>query len=1031
MKKKFLLYTATIILIASIVVFYQGINMTHIWSQMPKSDSGVYTINDMTFIDSDMVTLNGEWNYYPNALFGDISDPRKENSPIKITVPEKTPIPSLLGNDWKGYGTYQITLINNSEIQEYELCFISSMAEAYSVYIDGKEVLSNGIVGKEKENSIPKFKSYKINLKAHEKVKIDISVSNFYYQLNGLKRPVLLGTNQSITKLERFNCSKDFFITGMLIAFAAYFAMIFTRNRQNGASVLCIVYASIIAIFYTITSNEMIIYDLPFTVPYWLVDMMQYMLALTGGSVFIILVSDLYPEESSKFIKKISIKISIILMIINILVPRYFMARYFAIFGITTLVSFLYGIYVLVKANSNKRGGTIPILLGTSLLLGAIIFDLFYLFMMIFTPYGVMTSVALIFFILSFAVVIAQQYEKAFIDVKNLSEQLIEINIVKDRFLANTSHELRTPINSIIALSKNLNNVSDDDDIKTTARIIAESSTRLNHLIRDLLDFSAMKKGHLSLSKSSFDFNELIEHVIEQLNPLIIQDEIQLNWQPNYDITMVYADKYRLVQVIYNLIGNAIKFTPKKGTISIKLSNSNDLFVLEIQDNGIGISDSQLNSIFDYFEQGDSTITKNYEGLGLGLSISKEIIESHGGRIYAVQQQVGALFVVELPIIEQNTISEFESLIQYNSNQEELLELENAMMYDQGRSGVFVLDGHNEGLIIIVDDYYNNIVAIATALKPMGYTIKGYTNSFMGLQETLNNDQVVAVVLDYMMPKMSGVKFCSSVREHYSMLEKPILITTARSQIESLVDSYKSGANDFIFKPFETEEICARVETLIKLKLSEERAIEHEMGKLSAQINPHFVSNAMIAISECCYTDPEIAAETLLDFTEYLRYVFTYDFKEKTISLEKELEVVKNYLSLEKLRFGESLTTIIDLDDYSDVVIPPFAIQTIVENAIRHGLRKKEGNGIVEIIGRKKRVGYEISVKDNGVGFNCEKLENIFSSLDYNTSSIGLNYVQKSMKKYFGTIVKIESIINEGAKVSLVIPNNNLKHADN
>jgi LytS/YehU family sensor histidine kinase len=183
--------------------------------------------------------------------------------------------------------------------------------------------------------------------------------------------------------------------------------------------------------------------------------------------------------------------------------------------------------------------------------------------------------------------------------------------------------------------------------------------------------------------------------------------------------------------------------------------------------------------------------------------------------------------------------------------------------------------------------------------------------------------------------------------------------------------SLEAGANDVLHKPFGREELLARINTLRQLKASTEQAIRSEVAMLQAQINPHFLHNALNALAASCYEDTK-AYEATVMLSEYFRYSFSLSPDTKVIPLSQEIELVKAYLSVEKLRFGEKLDYTIRLEDTDGVTIRPFLIQPLVENAVRDGITKKEGGGHIWVSSYREKYAYKIAVSDDGVGMAKE-----------------------------------------------------------
>ncbi|MFB2895950.1 ATP-binding protein [Aerosakkonemataceae cyanobacterium BLCC-F50] len=251
------------------------------------------------------------------------------------------------------------------------------------------------------------------------------------------------------------------------------------------------------------------------------------------------------------------------------------------------------------------------------------------------------------------------------------AEELAKINRIKDDFLTTVSHELRTPLNAILGWSQVLRSGKLSDTIVAKALETIERNARSQkQLIEDILDVSQIVTGKLHLQISLIDIVTIIEKVINISLPSIVAKEIQLNFVQNQVNDKILGDSDRLQQVIWNLISNAIKFTPVGGSIEINLrieewekttekqkhscaSSLLKFVIIEVIDTGIGIKPEFLPFVFDRFRQADGSTTRSYGGLGLGLAIVRHIVELHGGVIYVQSEGEGkgATFTVKLPLV--------------------------------------------------------------------------------------------------------------------------------------------------------------------------------------------------------------------------------------------------------------------------------------------------------------------------------------------------------------------------------------------
>lgn len=247
---------------------------------------------------------------------------------------------------------------------------------------------------------------------------------------------------------------------------------------------------------------------------------------------------------------------------------------------------------------------------------------------------------------------------KAYEIIKEQNEKILEADRVKNEFLANTSHELRTPLNAIIGFSEALSlKLFGDLNPKQEEYVndIHNSGVHLLGMINDILDLAKLESRAMKVNKSTINPHQSIKEAINVVSPLADKKNIMLNFETFRENTTIFADKQKFNQIMYNLLSNAIKFTNENGFIEIGYSFIEDNIRIFVKDNGIGIDKKHHNSVFDKFQQVDSSYTRKQSSTGLGLTITKELVELHNGKIWVDSElNEGSTFVFELPIGEQN-----------------------------------------------------------------------------------------------------------------------------------------------------------------------------------------------------------------------------------------------------------------------------------------------------------------------------------------------------------------------------------------
>ncbi|NEQ40858.1 MAG: response regulator [Okeania sp. SIO3I5] len=432
--------------------------------------------------------------------------------------------------------------------------------------------------------------------------------------------------------------------------------------------------------------------------------------------------------------------------------------------------------------------------------------------------------------------------ERSRLEVVN--KQLERLNQLKDEFLSNTSHELRTPLNAIINLAESMIDSPTDklsESHKSNLSLIIYSGSRLANLINDILDFSKLRNKDIQLQQKSIGIKEITEIVITLNQPSVKNSALKLINSIDNNLPPVYADENRLQQILFNLIGNAIKFT-KRGKIEVSaklVSNKNQRqLAITVSDTGIGISEDKLDSIFESFEQADGTISREYRGTGLGLAITKQLVELHGGKI-GVESVLGegSRFTFTLPVSEKpaekiDTSPILSPVVQtIDVNAEVDADDQNVTLAKKSRE----FRENDSAKILIVDDDVVNLEVLANHLSNYNYSVDRADNGREALQ-ILEKGYPDLILLDIMMPGMTGFEVCQKIREKLSPNELPIIFLTAKNQISDLVRGYNVGANDFITKPFSKGELLARIKTHISLKKKNQEVQEQRLRAENAEI---------------------------------------------------------------------------------------------------------------------------------------------------------------------------------------------------
>ncbi len=424
--------------------------------------------------------------------------------------------------------------------------------------------------------------------------------------------------------------------------------------------------------------------------------------------------------------------------------------------------------------------------------------------------------------------------------LKQANADLQRLDKLKDEFLANTSHELRTPLNGIIGIAESLlDGVTGPlpNETRFNLSLIVSSGRRLANLVNDILDFSKLRHEPIALQLTAVGVREIAEVVLTLSRPLIGQKEIQLINSISPELPAAKADENRLQQILHNLVGNAIKFTDS-GTIEISahviqgnepLTHTVEQLAISVSDTGIGIAPDKFERIFESFEQADGTTAREYGGTGLGLAVTKTLVELHGGKIVVESTVgVGSRFTFTLPVAdaqESGVVGVTQASPVQGSGVNVVLS-----KVQSSQSLVFdpvVMATHLEAItaheaptfhILLVDDEPINRQVFTNYLSLHHYSITQASNGLEALALLESGFKPDLILLDVMMPRLTGYEVTRQIRETWQANELTIVLLSAKNQVVDLVVGLEAGANDYLTKPISKDELLARIKTHLNLQ---------------------------------------------------------------------------------------------------------------------------------------------------------------------------------------------------------------------
>jgi two-component system sensor histidine kinase ChiS len=992
---------------------------------------GALDLTDVDFSAHAPVKLDGAWEFYWGALL--TPEDFKSAGPAAteyISVPKSWNGYVADGKKLDGYGcaTYRLLISVRSGGMLYGLKFLP-MGTAYKLWVNGELLSSNGIVGASKEESRAQYFTRQVCFNSSRpQIELIVQISNFQHQKGGFWYSPLLGSAEQIEKSVLEKAMLDAFIFGALFLFFIYHISLFLLRRKDRSTLYFALFCLTVAI-RSITFNEYPMTRLLPGLPWDLVVKTEYLSLFFIAPIALAFFSILLPGSFHKKLVRAVQAVSLLACAFVAVTPPAVFSYIIDYYIYFTGACMAYILFALVSALRSKTEGALIILIGYVVLMATGVNDIIAKFTGV-NNTALYFSLGLFIFTFMQSYMLSRRFSNAFYNVEKLSGELQEysreledknyklerVNRIKDEFLANTTHELKTPLHGIIGVAEsvleNAGNLTANQG--ESLKLIALSARRLSGLVNDILDHSKLKHHDISLKIKPVDPWKITEAVISLLKPLASVKGLTLKNNIPEDVPLMAADAERFRQIMQNLIENAVKYTDDGGIV-VSAAPEGDFLEISVADTGPGIPEDRLSDIFKPFEQLNLTEDAGMGGIGLGLSITKKLVELHGGGI-SVRPGLprGSVFEISIPLFGGGTVTET-----------------GARTGGGAAAGTDIIQvqlpeygcvNKSAPTILIADDEPVNLLVMLRIFSEEDCNIITATDGQDALDKALA-ERPDLVILDCMMPRMSGLEVCRKIREKHSLYDMPILIVTVINQSDDIQAGFEAGANDYLAKPFDIKELKARASTLLEIRRSVNQAIIAEYSFLQAQIKPHFLYNALNSIMALCRINPEKAREMLYELSNYLRGSFDFKNTDSVVPVEKELNIIRSYLIIEKERFGDRLLVEYNIDENVRVAIPPLILQPIVENAVLHGISKKPKGGTVRISIRDTDQTIQFSVADNGTGMDRETAAAVLGAdVKEPGPGVGLRNIDRRLKTIYGAGLDIRSEIGIGTTVTFNIP---------
>jgi len=443
-------------------------------------------------------------------------------------------------------------------------------------------------------------------------------------------------------------------------------------------------------------------------------------------------------------------------------------------------------------------------------------------------------------------------------DLEEVTDKLKNLDRAKSRFTANVHHELRTPLTLTLApiesmMSGEFGEVSELQ--RSYLKTMHVNALRLLKLINNLLDLAKIESQQLELHRRPMESARLVEDMVAGARPMAERKRIELACVGVESLPLVHADPDALEKVFTNLIGNSLKFTEPGGSIIVRGASEGEGVHFVVSDTGVGLPPDQVDRIFDRFAQVDTSATRKHEGTGIGLSLSRELVELHGGRIWAESEGLGHGTEVHfmIPVGEEDAVADEEILTSEDGRAYSAQQSFDALGAELGVEGTQTdayrsaeltrsverwesttagvganpLEGQapDDAPEILVAEDNPDLRRLMHFLLGREFRVRLAANGREAL-EAVRERAPELVLTDIMMPEMSGVELCRELKGDPATDTIPVVLVTSKAERATKVEGLELGADDYVTKPFHPRELVARVRSLVRL-----RVLQRELGE--------------------------------------------------------------------------------------------------------------------------------------------------------------------------------------------------------
>jgi two-component system sensor histidine kinase ChiS len=854
---------------------------THRERAPPRAVHGVVDLREWDFARDGSVPLEGEWSLFWAELVDDARAGEAREPTAFATVPGSWSEAHVEGGralPLHGYATYRLRVLLRDVPAASPLAEPGALAVAtYGAQAAHRLIVRDeagalaarpvgaGVVGRDSAETRSAVHSTMTAITATRprELTLYLQVSDFETDASGLHGAPTLAMTDSLVAARRARVYREFTMMGTILMMVLYHLLLFLLRRAERAPLYFALFCAAILARTFLYGHY--VEELVPSLRWAQLDVrLEYLAIFGGASVFALFTRALFPRLTSVVAVRVVLLLSAVAALGELFLSATNALYFERTYELLIPVMAIWIMTVLVRAGLRDGDRQAKLMLvGFVVLTIAIVNDIGITLEVWRTPS--LTAYGLFAFLLVQSLLLAmsnqgarnaaEAYARALdasrTELRAKNEQLERLDQLKDSFLANTSHELRTPLHGIVGLAESMLDGAAGALTAVAAknvRMIVSSARRLTSLVNDLLDFSKLKHRTIELHSKAVDLRTLTELVLTMAAPLRGKKEIALENRVPESLSAALGDENRLQQILFNLVGNAIKFT-NAGEVVVSAEREGGKIAVTVSDTGIGIPVADQARIFESFEQIDGGAAREHGGTGLGLTITKQLVLLHGGEIRVASEPAkGSRFTFTVPLTEDAATTTDAVVSSMRPVRDEVRPAPIPPPSDPS-SGSHPVSSKAPSTrpsptrpwrVLAVDDDPVNLAVLDAYLASSNFSVSSASNGIQALAILEKDGPFDVVLLDVMMPKMTGYAVCRKIRESHPANELPVVLLTAKDQVSDLVLGFDAGANDYLAKPFAKKELLARIlahTSMAKTNIAYRKFVPHELVRLLGRDN--------------------------------------------------------------------------------------------------------------------------------------------------------------------------------------------------